>query len=329
MADFYMHHLFALDVSGSIKRPLDQDLVLIGAQGPDPFYFNVFEKTGASSRVLADAMHEKKIDKMLSFMITRASESNDQKLISYVIGFISHVILDQTIHPYVYHYSGLYKPKKPKVGHHRGLHMRFERRIDLEMIKHREQIAPRRKKGLSKIIPKTEIPESIQKMFKDLSSSIYDITGGGDHFTKGIRWMRFVIKTLVADRLGLKRAIFSVIDLFNRRHELFLADFSYAASTKGIDYLNLGHHPWQHPVTGETHHLSVFDLYDLAIKRFDALMETLGPCLFDGDCVHIGDAIENRSLNSGMLEGDDQTMSYFSLFMDSNLVLEKHPKKHR
>jgi hypothetical protein len=323
MADLYMHHKFALDVAQSINIPLDQSLLLLGAQGPDPFYFNVFVQKNTTSRRLADAMHEMHIDQLLSVMVTKAGESRDLLMLSFVIGFISHVILDQTIHPYVYHYSGHYQPKKPRVGHHRGLHMRFERRIDLVMIERDYQIKARSFPIYKKALPKVTIPEPILSLMDDLGKTVYDISGGGQDYARGYARMRSVIRFVAQDKTGLKRLLYKWIDLLNTKHELFLSDFSFAAPTGGIDYLNLGHHPWQHPVTGTKRTDSVLDMFDAAKERFKTLIKKLSVCLFDGMCSDVMSMIENRSLNSGIMLDQPQTMSHFSLFMDSNLCHDK------
>jgi hypothetical protein len=327
MADMVLHRTLAEDVMDRLGMPLDKGLLLVGAQGPDPLYFNVLSRSSVLSRELADGLHEKNVDEAIRTMVLYAGRSDDIGLVSYVIGYLTHVALDRAIHPYIYHHSGNFDPKKPKFGHHRGLHLRFERRVDLEWIKRQTGKNPRFYPLLRLVLPREHIPDTLTGMMESVFRDVYGIPDAGHLFKGGYRRMRAVTRLVSSDRFGVKRVLYRFLDMFNRRHELFLSDFSFASPHEDADYLNLSRHNWRHPVTGEVSDASVDDLYKEALDDALSMIGAASPCLLEGRCDASALSFSDRSLNTGLSEHDPREMTIFSIYTESPLMRTKDEKQ--
>ncbi|MFC4617590.1 zinc dependent phospholipase C family protein [Camelliibacillus cellulosilyticus] len=81
----------------------------LGAQGPDPFFYHRFwpwvkEKPAAA---VGDKIHDEACGSFLMDMIERgAKEEENDALRWYILGFITHHLLDRNAHPYINYRSG-------------------------------------------------------------------------------------------------------------------------------------------------------------------------------------------------------------------------------
>lgn len=112
MPDFWSHHLASVRTNDLFNQlsPLkwkwsDQALscYYFGAQGPDLFFYinrtNPFAKD--SFKELGSKLHNEKIGAVIKDMVRYAASSENEKVIAYVSGFISHYIMDAHCHPLI------------------------------------------------------------------------------------------------------------------------------------------------------------------------------------------------------------------------------------
>lgn len=135
MPSQYAHAQFAADILHAIRRP---DLVTpapswlaLGAQGPDMFYHN--QRTKPSGIALGSLMHRRGYGSFCATLVATALEKNwepSSHLGQYILGFISHAILDRHLHPYINYHSGWFEPSIPESQQYRYAHAFFERIID-------------------------------------------------------------------------------------------------------------------------------------------------------------------------------------------------------
>ncbi len=121
-----------------IKR--NKAAFVLGAQGPDPFFYYNLQVGRFGSDMASEArrLHSRDTGKTFAAMLRYAG--NDDVLLSYVAGWICHYVLDATAHPYVYWMSGctLSRLRKPRYSLY---HQRFE--ADLDMALWDEAVMPR------------------------------------------------------------------------------------------------------------------------------------------------------------------------------------------
>ncbi|MCL2154813.1 MAG: zinc dependent phospholipase C family protein [Leptospirales bacterium] len=111
---------------------------LFGAIGPNIFdYMDIIRKGNIYCNEIAFALHNKNSKTYLQHMINIATSNKDvrsewsylQK--GYLLGYISHLISDSLIHPYIFFISSFPKTMgKDEIRYHRIRNLRFQYNID-------------------------------------------------------------------------------------------------------------------------------------------------------------------------------------------------------
>ncbi len=315
MADIYMHKRLAHEFVRAYPT-LKEDYVLCGSQGPDPYYYMVFSNQFTQARQIGDRLHDTNINTSFNAMINYVKTHYSDELYSYLVGYILHFVLDVNVHPYVYYHVGKYHKTKQKTAPMRGLHLRFERRIDACLIQEDTKKKPHAYK-LEQALPFKHLPNSVASMMEHVVYETLDIARAGRLFQMSYRSMRRVIKRLVNDRFGFKLPILKMLDWFNRDRALFFRDMTFRKlSLDDFDYLNRDHRTWHHPITNAPSHKSVDDLYLDAYLEAEHIVKEVNRYLFDDEPIDFNALFKNRSFNSAMDADDERTMKYFHLFTD-------------
>lgn len=314
MADFYMHNLLAEDICRTSKLKLNQSLVKMGAQGPDPYYFNALNIHQLESLRLADDMHDHRINDMLISMLEYVKHHYSIDLHSFYIGFLSHYALDTILHPYIYHYTGNYHKDNIKSVSHRGLHVKFERRVDIHFIKLIFNQISYKYPVCQLTFEQKDVPLEVVNFMDHVAKSVYQNRLGGMLYTKGYHHMQQTCKRYVQDRFGIKKSLLSVVDIFNKTQRIHLKDLSFHNMDDHFDYLNMNHQAWYHPVTGEQSNLSVPELYVRAYYRVLNLIEHTTNYIFNHQQTDFKSLFGNLSLNSGVDVHLNLKMVHFQLF---------------
>lgn len=314
MADIYLHSKLAKVVVKELDIPLNENLVLMGTQGPDPLYYIVSKKDRQDYKYYADRMHDTNTRLFFSNMISYIKGHYSVDAYSWLIGFICHYALDVSIHPYVYYNTGVYKKDDPHTHSYRGLHLKFERSIDAAMIQKDFHI-PSRKFSLHKgYFPKTEIPEDVCKVMTYTLKNTYGKDNGGLMYCKAIRKMYKNVKGLIKDRYGIKKAAYKLVDLFGTNN-MFLQDLSFFNHVeKGIDFLNEKKATWHHPVTNTVSTDSVDDMFEHAKVFALNLIQQVDAYVHDKKEVHLEEVFTNLSFNSGLDCDLHDEMQYFDIY---------------
>ena len=146
------HAYFSLDVYDKLdnktKRILKNNTsdLKVYAQGPDPLYFYnlMIPIVGRNIRkTFPRKLHDTKTK---DFLITLVNEIKEQKLeknsyvMSMLYGYITHYVLDSTIHPYIIYKTGIYDKNIEKTRKYRSVHLDMELYLDGYMIFQREKM---------------------------------------------------------------------------------------------------------------------------------------------------------------------------------------------
>ena len=153
----YVHWVFAEKiflqspekVKGIIN--LNKDLYYLGAIAPDTPYYYLRGDEKESFRKAADFAHGRYKNNTLGFL-TRIFDSYHHNLTdemwAFLLGVVTHVFTDSTMHPVVFHFCGDPKNKNPKI--YTNAHIRhrvFESWLDIKY----QQEFPLSNKGKYKI----------------------------------------------------------------------------------------------------------------------------------------------------------------------------------
>ncbi len=315
MADIYMHQRLAKEFSQA-QSDLLEPYVMLGSQGPDPLYYLVFNQYFKHARMLGDRLHDTNINTLFVTMTNYVKQHYSERLYSFYVGFLLHFALDTNIHPYVYHHVGVYDANDKKTFKMRGLHLRFERRIDACLIEEDTE-----KKAhlyrLASALPLKRVPKEIADMMETVIYETLHISGGGALFAKSYRRMKWVVRHMIKDRTGIKRYLFKFFDRFNKTRDLFFIDFSFRKlPLKGYDYLNRNRKTWYHPVTNHPSHKTVDDCYLDAYQDAVRYVNTVSKYIKEDIVFDFDKLFKNRSFNSGIDADDSRPMQYISLFTE-------------
>ena len=217
---------------------------------------------------------------------------------AYVLGALTHYVLDRTCHPYVFYRTG-FDEQGALTDHYMADHAKLEVEVDLAFILHLKlsssmyqpkvtlQVDPVSLQSVSQLyfqaFPKHVTHEAYQQAVQDMKATYQFLYYG--------TWINRLLVILIAGKRSLP---FSLIHPNTIPLE------------RSKTVLNLNHKKWRHPVTGTASTESVIAFVEKSEKMMDKIMK-----LFRQDQV-------NESLIKTWCEGVDYdgketgtTMKYF------------------
>lgn len=123
----FLHTLCAKRAcAGAQVTPVYPDVMILGAQGPDPlFTLGIFPlRLSSKPSPLGNLLHSYRTGAFLTALCRRAKAAGPVE-VSYAMGFLTHYALDSTVHPYVYAHSN-----RPDGRYSSTLHMALEKSWD-------------------------------------------------------------------------------------------------------------------------------------------------------------------------------------------------------
>jgi hypothetical protein len=220
----------------------------LGTQGPDPFFYHNFwpwkEKPVTE---IGLKLHYEQCGPFLIELIKQAKHTNDLKLRAYVLGFITHHLLDRNTHPYI-HYRAGYKGNN---------HQKLEIIIDTLLMKHYRNIETWKTPVYKQIDHGKTLYGPIESTLKNTINMFFRETVRKlpkDFIDKSYRDMKLALRVLF-DPLGWK----------NKLLKEKVSSFSYQKCVDNKDFLNQNKKNWYHPaVKDEKSNESFFELMENA-----------------------------------------------------------------
>jgi hypothetical protein len=316
MADLYLHSRLIKHINKSFSLDLDLPIACAGAQGPDPLYYRIFPTLPSKqSMVLANQLHNEHIQAYLEEMISFLKEHRTHELESFVYGYICHYTLDVSIHPYIYNKVGVYKLSNPATHKYRGLHLKYERGVDCKLMLDDENRSSAWYPLTKELLPLKKMPVEVEKMLSHVGKNIYNTPELGRLYSEGYTFMYRIIKYLSQDKLGIKKQLFKILDMFRRTTEIKMQDVSFFNYLEnGVDYLNEHHKEWHHPVTNEIRTDGVRSLYNQAYNHASDIIKSIKQYLDQGTPINYDQLNLNRSLDTGLDCDDTRPIQHFNIY---------------
>ncbi|NQX64539.1 zinc dependent phospholipase C family protein [Paenibacillus alba] len=294
MPNIWTHLIFGQELMKQLGHaPMLNDkqlrnLFSLGCQGPDfLFYHNYLPwKKNKKMNELGSLMHTQQCGPFIEDLL-RAVEGRGlyNPAVVYVLGFVTHHILDRNMHPYVFYKSGFKKWD----------HQRFEIIMDTLIV--------RKKLGLQtwktpvwkeiyvgETLPLGVVPALAQaaaNQYKDHVSTVSE-QDWNDAYLDMIRAQR-----LFHDPKGIKRIL-----TFGQ-----ISPLVYTKHPAPLDYLNEARTVWHCPTSQEeTYTYSIWDLWDIALEDGMRVLQAAIKALQSGSSEHyrlLHDMLGNRSYETG------------------------------
>ena len=283
----------------------------IGTQGPDIFFYYL---PGLLRRRLRDVgiqMHKHSFGGFMSNMIDimMMEQLPPQKrhlLFSYICGFLTHYALDATAHPYVYSKTGVrQKGDKAKAIKYSVNHRKFETAIDVLMLDLMSSKKPCDYK-LWELIRVDRDPAKI--VAGAMSASIretYLRNVSPKDVNKAMSYMVNITRVIQSGK-GRRKRLMELIENLVIGEHLVSSIIHMQNINDGVDYMNVGHSPWNVPGTEEKTD-SFIELYHEAVSEGQLMVDALWRCM-NGEITRdmLTQILGNRSLSTGF--APDQSM---------------------
>ncbi|MBN9656358.1 zinc dependent phospholipase C family protein [Halobacillus sp. GSS1] len=215
----------------------------MGAQGPDPFFYHNFlpflpDKEVAEIGML---MHTERCGPFLMDMIERGkSEKNSVQ--SFILGFVSHHLLDRHTHPYIHYHAG-YEENK---------HQELEVALDTVMLNREKSLKTWKNPVHTKIKMGKQVLPISSFMHGLLDKHYPEVTT--KHKKKVIQESFFHIQ-------AAQRVLYDPWKWKNHWFGSLVSSFSHQPINEDKDFLNENRTEWRHSATNEKRNESFLDLY--------------------------------------------------------------------
>lgn len=297
------HYRFALDA------PIDgfeRGAVLLGTQGPDPFYFSGMfaprlAPPDSRARKTADFMHGADPAEVFPPIAARAAElSPPERTVaaSFLYGLLLHYLLDRRFHPYVYYRTG-FDAEGRALGRYIVDHSRFESAMAERAAAASAKADPTDPRVLFSVGPGTLAAADAL-----LAAAFPERLQPGDYASSWREMVRLL--TLLHARSGPYRWFLRGLSVFAPMVGA-MARPSLFRERDGLDCLNEARAEWRHPASGEPSRESVAELRLRALQDA-ARAAPLARAAAEGEAVDWA-ALLGGLNHEGLLPG--QTMRLF------------------
>jgi len=243
----------------------NEDIYLLGAQGPDPFFFYGIvpffkSKNSKTIRKYGTKLHKLVPDEVFKVFFKYADDSkNKDVLYAYILGAGLHYLLDRKIHPYVYYKTGFSDDKKKKAKYYVD-HTLFETNLDVLLM---DSVFKSYKVKASESIKSDEDKvEVVSEMYGYLAKNLVEEEKINDDSFEDAYKQMFKIEKLLYSKRGIKKGIVNC--LFKRTPFNTMMHPKVVKDDYKIDYLNLAKKEWIDPSLEIPYNKSVLELFEEA-----------------------------------------------------------------
>lgn len=268
MAEVTNHILFAKKIMKKINNS-NKNLYLYSV-GPDSFYF------GKDTYNFAKIMHKSNSRLFFENYIKYIKDNNlknNLDVISSLYGFITHYVLDYTIHPYVFYKGGIFNRNDINTLKYLDGHRSIE--MGITSYYYGKNINNFKMYEYMNIKNNNYIKSTLDYVLKQT----YNIDNGYNKYLKSYNQMRLTYKYFRFDKYGIKKAIYKFTDLF-RKNKSKLSYISFH-NINNVD-LNINHNKWINPCDKNiSYFTSVDDLFNKSEMETLRLIKISKDLLFD------------------------------------------------
>lgn len=271
------HHLFGEESmcrlpQGIIATEDERCAFLIANQGPDPFFFHVRTPNLKSCMSLGHRMHSERTPEQLAALRSGVEHLNQHDVgvgRAFVLGLLSHYVLDRNAHPYVYAQQwGVQEADTTLAEAGDEVHAIIESDLDVLMLQRKRNGAT-----VADYPPESELvtTERINKVAGALTSymalSVYGLDVGANEYGGAVADMKLAYRLIEPAGSPVSAAI-GIFEGVARGHSLLGALAHRVTRTAPVRAGNLNHYAWENPFTGQVSHESFPEVFDRALDDY-------------------------------------------------------------
>ncbi len=252
----------------------EKDAFSIGNQGPDPMFFRC-RATPSQIKLahqVASDLHSEKMSKTLNALrqaLKKLPEEDYSVGLAYVLGYLSHYILDKTVHPYIYSTQYAIQEMDEELAESSGaVHGVIESDLD--------SILMLRFFGLqiSQVQPKDYVPNSdrVKRVVGALMN--YAIVHGlgidfpATEVANSIDDMKWIYTTIEPLGSTMSHVVRVLEGTSSGKYSQIQSLCHRRADSADSTLLNLDHYKWEDPNTHQQRTESFIDLFENGIEAY-------------------------------------------------------------
>lgn len=324
MPSITTHHIFAnhafdkLD-KDTIKHFNKEKLIYTTfAQSHDYLFYYTFDfKNAHRIKNLGHYAHHNKTQAYILNIIKEIKKQhleNNHQCLAYLYGVITHYVLDSTCHPFIFYKTGIYRKENKHSKIYRGEHNRMEKDIDA-IFYEREYHLKYNHCNLNKdIIKKPIFSKELTNLIDTVYETTYNEPNIGTYYYKSIKHTKIINTLVINDYFGIKKALYTLIDLITNRYFGNIAAYSTFRPKPDTSFLNNEHKEWTHPCNKDQIYTYSFDdLVKIAEEKAINIINSINDYLFKDERSYndLTKLIPDIDYSTGLEIKNNKRMDYF------------------
>lgn len=273
------HHLFGEESierlpQGVIASDEERIAYILGNQGPDPFFFRVRTPRIKTCMHLAQVMHRSRMSRQFASLHDGVAHLPQREAAlgrAFVLGMLSHYVLDRNAHPFVYEQQfGILETEPALEGSASQVHAVIESDLDVLMLQLKrdgatcEEFPP-----AGEVVTTERIDRVAGVLMSYVADRVYGLDVPSSEYGGAVADMQLAYKVIEPADSPKTRAIAAVEGLvsdYSLLESLAHRVTREAPARTG----NLGHLAWKNPFTGEVSVESFPEVFARALDDYEA-----------------------------------------------------------
>lgn len=323
MPSITTHYIFSKDVLNNLPKESvnkianEIDLYHTFSQSHDIlfYYFRNLKKRKEINKLGHYAHHNKTQEYLINIIkeIKNNHLENNQQLVAYLYGSITHYVLDSTCHPYIFYKTGVYRKEDKKTQKYKGQHNVIEKHLDAIYYEKTTNKKYNTCNINKYIINNKKISKDLIKSISNVYKETYNKNNIGKYFYQSIKDTKIFNAFIVNDYFGIKKIFLKIFDLILKKNFSYLSIYSNHITKPNYEYLNLKQKIWNHPSNPNIKfNYSFDDLWHISLKKSIKIIKEVNKVLYDNkDISEILKYIPNLDYATGLVIEKSSRMAYF------------------
>lgn len=324
MPSIYTHYNFGLDVLKKLDKKTStmingkNDYYNLFNESFDTLYYYNFLslKKGKNIREFAHYMHRSNSTQLFLNIINYIKDNNledNKEVICFLYGLINHYSLDTTMHPYLNYKSGRFNKLDKSTKKYKGIHTNMELMIDRYFYETTTNKNWNDYKIYNDFLKDLNFSNELKNTIDDVFYETFNKQNMAFIFEKSNKDSRTIYKLLVKDKYGIKKFLYSLVDLVTPSKKDKYKSYSWHVETADEFLLNNEHRAWCNPIDNDImYEDSLMDLYNKATHYSLELIKEINNVIYrDKKIDKLVLLLGNKNYETGYPIEDKRILKYF------------------
>lgn len=271
------HHLFGEESverlpEGVVTSDDERAAFLLANQGPDPFFFRVRTPNMKACMKLAQVMHRSRMSRQFAALrdgVAHLPQRDSGVGRAFVLGLLSHYVLDRNAHPFVYAQQwGIMDADPDLKDAGSEVHAVIESDLDVLMLQlKRDGATTADYPPVSELVTTDRINKVAGALTSFLAYSVYGLEVGADEYGGAVADMQLVYRLIEPAGSARTKALAKIEGLV--KHYSLLQSLAHRVTAEPpVAAGNLSCRDWENPFTGKTSSESFPALFERALDDY-------------------------------------------------------------